>query len=1021
MIIFDLNPRIKLKVRVLIGCVLWVIMSMTSELLAQNPWQIDVLTTEQGLLFRDVKNLTQDNNEMMWFGTELGLLRYDGYHFKLYNSNKNNPFFIEQENIRGEMLMDDTANHLWYIANEKLFKLDLSTDKLFSYHRPHNIRGSVLNLMKNKDGSIWIICEDFETKKNANATQYLQKLNDDQFEIKHSISVDKLDYSRLISDQQGDILWSTPFGSYKFDAGGNLKAKFDLSSFEWYGSELKFNVSFYDSSNTHYFFPQQELGIFTFDENSLQRKHLFKKNIQFYYAIEDYQKHIWFAGETELYRMSPGGVFTDYTQQLKARFEYSKIRGLFIDASKLLWVATDNGLFKIRIGEELFKPLFKANNEGWGNSMRGIFEDHKGTIFAKCENKNKIFYQTQSGKVGTLQLNLESQSLEAFKHTANFFVVDDEKKHVFTLGETLLKINLKNGSIKSYDEFRNHVTFKGQNPLIKLSDGKLLFGQSLTQLVLFDPENETSRFVFSDSETTPAISNFRFFEESQTDSIVWIGTQTDGLLKIHLSGSVEKQYTRETTPGISRDCILVLEEDRDANLWVGTYGGGLNYISADGHTVKAFTKSQQLPNNNVVGLLSDDDNGLWISTYDGLSHLEKTTGIFQNFYTEDGLSHYEFNYSSFFKDSRGHFYFGGMNGLNSFKPQGISRESDPPSLRLLAAKGYNNKNKSNFKIDYNKTESTALNLSPYDQYFEIEWTMTSYFQNQKNSFSTKLEGFEEQWFPQGNSTSIRYNQLPAGDYVLKIKGKDSRGIDSASILSVPITVRQIFYKRWWFIALAGAFILGLFYAFYRYRLNQALAMERLRTKISSDLHDDVGSMLTGLAMQTEMLEMQTNHKIDKTRLHRITTMSRDTISHMRDLVWSIDSRRDTLADLLERMQELAEEMLLPAQITYSIEADVSNPNRKINFNCKRNLFLIFKEAVTNIIKHSNADKVSIKISNKNEQCILQIKDNGCVGTFECGTGMGLANMKLRCENLNGQLTFDYEDGFGVKVYLPQSI
>lgn len=250
---------------------------------------------------------------------------------------------------------------------------------------------------------------------------------------------------------------------------------------------------------------------------------------------------------------------------------------------------------------------------------------------------------------------------------------------------------------------------------------------------------------------------------------------------------------------------------------------------------------------------------------------------------------------------------------------------------------------------------------------------------------------------------------------------DANGNESRAGLSIPIYVEQIFYKRWWFISLLALFVFGVIYLFFQYRLNQALAMERLRTKISSDLHDDVGSMLTGLAMQTEMLEMQTNHKIDKNRLHKITTMSRDTISHMRDLVWSIDSRRDTFADLLERMQELAEEMLLPAQIAYSIDADVINPNRKINFNCKRNLFLIFKEAITNILKHSNADKVNVKISNKDEQCILHIKDNGRVETFESGSGMGLANMKLRCENINGQLTLDFENGFGVKVYLPHSI
>lgn len=988
---------------------------------AQNPWQIDVLTTEQGLPFRDIKCITQDQSESMWFGTELGLLRYDGYNTQLYNSNKTNPLFIEEEDIRGEMVIDDATNHIWYIAYDRLFKLDPSTDEVIKYNANHNINGAVLHVLKNKDGSIWIVSDDTSTAKNGDTKHYLQKLTGDTFGIKYAIPRDKLPSSRLISDQQGHILWSTPAGSLKFDPLGNLEAKFNLTRFKWYGSELNFNVSFYDSHNKHYFFPQQGLGIFTFDEKTLEQKHIFNKKIQFYYALEDHQNHLWFAGDTELYRMNPEGEFTNYAEQLQARFKYTKIRAIFIDANKLLWVATDNGLFKIRIGEELFKPLFKAKSEGWGNTMRGIFEDDKGTIFAKCEIKNKLFYKTQNGIVDNLDIKLDRQSLEAFKHTANFFVVDNEKKHAFTLGETLLKINLSDGSVKRYDAFKNHVTYNGQNPLIKLRNGNLLFGQSLSQLVLFDPKNETSAFVFKDSILERDSSNFLYFEESKTDSIVWIGSQSEGLLKVHLGGRVEKHYTTETNPKLSRNYIRVIHEDKNENLWVGTYGGGLNYISADGNTIKIYTTAQQLPNNNVVGLLSDDDNGLWISTYNGLSHFDKSTEIFQNYYTEDGLTHYEFNYSSSFKDSRGNFYFGGMNGINTFKPSEIFREFDPPKLRLLGATGYNNKNKSRFVKDYSKTKFKILELSPYDQYFEINWTMNSYFQNQKNTFSTKLEGFEDHWFYQGNATSIRYNQLPAGNYVLKIKGKDSRGVDSASVLSIPITIRQIFYKKWWFISLIIVLVFSLFYLFFQYRLNQALAMERLRTKISSDLHDDVGSMLTGLAMQTEMLEMQTSNSIDKNRLHQITTLSRNTISQMRDLVWSIDSRRDTLLDLLERMRELAEELLLPVNINYTFNADELNLQRKINFNCRRNLFLIYKEAINNIVKHSNAQNVKIEITNNKGVCNFSIKDDGCGNSVKNCTGLGLANMRMRSESINAKLEFETQNGFGINLSLPYNI
>jgi len=223
------------------------LMLVLHRVCAQNPSQIDVFTTEQGLPFRDITWITQDRNEFIWMGTGIGLLRYDGYNVETYNSNKSNPLFIEDEAITGNMLVDDTTNELWYRASEKLYKLDLLTDKAINYNKTHNVMGYVLCLLKNTDGSIWIISDDCKTAEKGKSRQYLQKLNGAYFDIKYSILRNKMGLCRLISDHQGHILWSTPDGSLKFDPQGNFEAKFDLSSFKWMGTEMKFNISFYDS------------------------------------------------------------------------------------------------------------------------------------------------------------------------------------------------------------------------------------------------------------------------------------------------------------------------------------------------------------------------------------------------------------------------------------------------------------------------------------------------------------------------------------------------------------------------------------------------------------------------------------------------------------------------------------------------------------------------------------------------------------------------------------------------------
>jgi ligand-binding sensor domain-containing protein/two-component sensor histidine kinase len=990
-----------------------VLILFSITILAQNASQIDVLTTEDGLMFRDVRSIAQDSTGLMWFGTSQGLNRYDGYNFKVYNSDTKNPNFIEEELFTAEMIFDDSGNILWFMANDRLFRLDVRTDKVTEYAESKGVKGKALRLLKTADESIYLITDDYWIAQNNTAKQYLQKLTDDHFEVLAEIPRTNRGFSRFTQDAQEYLWWSTPNGTLKFNLKGELLASYILDSYEWYGSQMKMTPSFFDKDNTHYYFPH-EGGIKVFNEHDQSSKLILETPAEISYAIQDDQDYIWFAGFNTLYRMSPKGDFINYTQLLNARFDFTKINKVFIDATKLLWLATDNGLFKIRTSKQLFSNMFKSKKEGWGNTMRDIFEGGDGTIYSLCERAGSIYCKRPDGKIDSITFNDDIE----LSYAASFFELNDDKTEVYTAGKNLYKINLKTGHTKSYDEFIPKLKVYGPNPLLKLRDGRLLFGYTLSKLTLFNPKTEFSEPLFKPNKDFNEITDLTYFLEDTKENIIWVGTQNNGLLKINLDGSILKTYAIDTQPSISKNHILVLHEDGDGSIWLGTYGGGLNHISADGTTVMIYNKSNGLADNNVVGILSDNKFNLWISTYNGISYFNKSTKQFQNFYTEDGLSHNEFNYASTFKDSKGNFYFGGMNGLNSFKPEQVFKSTDQPNIYFLKATGFDSKNKKSFANDYSYTSNSSLQFSPYVQYFQVDWTMPNYFNNQKNTYWTKLEGFEDDWFYRGNSAALRYNQLPAGDYVLKIKGKDSRGVASASTLSIPIQVRQIFYKEWWFIALLLLTVALIMYAIFRYRFQQALAMERLRTKISSDLHDDVGSLLSGLAMQTELMEINASES-DKFKLQKIANISRNAISQMRDLVWSIDSRRETIEDLIERMRELAEELLIPKEINFHINSsNIKNPNKKLPAQTKQNIFLIYKESITNILRHSNATEVSVTLKNNAKGCHLIIQDNGSKKACYKSTGLGLSNMRMRAEQIKGKVSFKTENGFGVYLNLP---
>lgn len=985
---------------------------------SQNIPQIEALTTEEGLTFRDVRAIAQDTLGFMWFGTQQGLNRYDGYEFKVYNSNKDNANFIENDKITANIKVVSKTNNLWYVANEKIFRLDLQTDYITDFTEENGIKGEVLFLHKDELDQIWVITDDYWKAPEGKAKQYLQKYNgNNKFTVFAETKRASREFTHVTTDKDQNVYWGTILnGVLKYAPDQRLLSEQKLDSFNWYGTEMYFGQSFFDEKNNHYYFRKRKKGVIKYNDSTQAYKEYYNFQEVIYHALEDNQGSLWFAGQQNLYRIDVEGNLQNFTKELKAHFDFSRINDFFQDSNNLLWIATDNGLFKIRIKKQLFSQLFKSDKDGWGNTFRGIFETKEGSIIAMCENQYKLVGVDTLGNYFEIPVKHTIKNTPTPMAASRFFAFNKDTTAVFSVNDNLIKIRLEDGLTTMFPEFNARLNITSGNPLLRLKNGNLLFGYSLSKLTVFNPETNENHLVFPELKKADNISELRYFLESKDPNMVWVGTQNNGVIKININGTIEAKYNTQTLPALSNNTILVLHEDKN-KLWIGTYGGGLDCLLINENITTSIKKEQGLSDNNVVGILPYQDDFLWLSTYNGLSLYNTNSKDFQNFFVEDGLTHNEFNYTSFFIDSKGKYYFGGMNGITKFDPQPILQKTEQPPLRFTTYSKFSSQNNQTITVDWSQNITSEINISPYNQYFIVNWTMPNYFQNSKNQYYTKLEGFEDQWFFQDNSASIRYNKLPAGDYILRVRGADSNGNFSSTELEMPIYVRQIFYKRWWFISIVCLFILGIVYAVFNYRLQQIKAIESLRTKISSDLHDDVGSLLSGLAMQTEMLELKANEK-DKPKLKRITEISREAISKMRDLVWSIDNRRERIVDLIERMNELADEMLLPKSIKYQINNRRLNINKKLPFAVKQHLFYIYKEAITNILRHSNATMVTVDFKNKRGNGYMIIKDNGTKKLENKSTGLGLDNMKMRAEKLDSTIRFYNKDGFTISIRLP---
>ncbi len=981
---------------------IWAVL-LSISLFSQTFPAVDAITIEDGLGFRNVRAIAQDMQGLMWLGTEQGLNRFDGYHFTYYNKGPLGDHPLPAEDFAEQgIIMSDSA--IWYIANKRLFCLDILTNKVtpVQVSGPENPEHplDLLQLHLGKLGKLWAVAENSEY-------QYLMEVkNRDQVISMVQSKRGIRDFTQMGTDTEGNIFWTTiNQGIQQFNASGQLLWEAKVDTFIWYENPMHFTPFFIDSQNRIFLFPKSKNEIWTLDLVTGERE-VIKEGLDtpVYVTLEDHRGHIWFATKRKLLEWDADQEWTDYSEEINKPFDFTAINCLFEDQMQLLWIGTDNGIIKLPIKKQAFKNFLNIPKVEWGNTTRGFFENNAGEVFVMCERGAEGLHKLD-WQAGEAIAELTASRTKDFPFGfSNFFSFDTKRKGVWSANEQLV-------FLPEHGQELNHVPVKSgllaghsPNPILALDSGQLVLGHSLHHLSLFDPNTQTYQKLIPTNSPLSSDDQVKFLlEDGET---IWIGSKMSGVIQMTKAGDILQHYSTTSTPAISHNHILCIEKDQEGMLWIGTFGGGVNRLDPEKQSIDIYTQKDNLANNNVVGILGFDQDYLWISTYNGLSCFHKPTETFQNFYQEDGLSHYEFNYASYFKDSQGRYYFGGMNGVTAFYPQDIIGQAPNPPLQLTHWSQFAQQSKQLEQEDLRFFEKDTLIIKPNVSYFQVNWTLPNYLKPDKNQYYTLLEGLEEDWTYIGNQPSIRYNRLPVGEYTLHIKGADSRGNWSSSQLSIPIHVKPYFYNTMWFFVLCMIAITSIIFLIFQYRWQQLLKMERMRLQISSNLHDEVGSMLSGLAMQAEIMEMNAQAK-DKAGLRYLTDISRQAVSKMRDLVWSIDTRRSKVKDLVERMREHAEEMLIPKEISFQFQTSNLPHEKTLQIDTRQQLQLIFREAITNIVKHTDSSQVVIRLQNSGTSFILSVQDNGseAIRKWERpSSGLGMENMKMRAEKLRGKLT-----------------
>ena len=531
---------------------------------------------------------------------------------------------------------------------------------------------------------------------------------------------------------------------------------------------------------------------------------------------------------------------------------------------------------------------------------------------------------------------------------------------------------------------------------------------------LYRWDRKTDKFIDCSEKIDLRFEYFQTFAEDSSGNL-WIGgsvsKKSNPNERIQLvrykDGVFQVIELQENFTGTIYDLFV----DSKSRLWAATSRNGLAMledVTAEKPKFVFYGTAEGLSDNTILTVTEDKFGRIYAGSGRGVDQINLKAGKIIHFTTNDGLPSGEINLSK--TDKTGSVWFASATGVASFIPE-VDKPRQTPNIYIsgLRVAGVSQKISELGETDLPNSEFTADKNNLTIEYLGLG---ASLGENLKYQYQLGDENSE--WMTT-NERSLNFANLSAGDYQFAVRAVSSDGLMSPNPATFSFQILRPIYLRWWFLTLAALLIGLAIRQIYRLRVGRLLEIERTRTRIATDLHDDIGSDLSKISLLSEVVKMQMQNGSEENNrlLTTIAETSRKSVDSMRDIVWAINPSRDSFNDLVKKMRQFAEETLVEKNIKINFNAPADNQKLKLSMNMRRELYLIFKEAVSNAAKYSKCSKVEIDFAIIGKEISLQIKDDGKgFDVSQDFDGNGLKNMKRRCENLKGkfEITSSQEHG-----------
>ena len=948
-----------------------------ARLAVDPPW-----TPEKGLPDNTVFSLLQTRDGYLWAGTGYGLARFDGIHFETFDEN-NTPGL---EGSRIIKLFEDSRGNLWIGTDTAILVAD-PQGKIGRVERTGGQEGLLVTICEDLSGGIWL----------HTANGLVRRFRDGNTVMTPDLKLEGC--GRLAVDNSG-IVWV-------WTLDGWLRSPGQVPSMTIPVGQLDFML------------PSKAGGYWRLANGRVLRCRMDRVERDFgrypwsatiTSAIEDQATNLvigtWSDG---VYWLDPAGEFIHLTN-----FPSTYIFSLCLDREESLWVGTDNGgLNRVR------RPGFDVLDKVRDLPTTSVCEDNQGGIWFGINNRGVDYL-----KDGVVRAYRASEGLSDLyvrgvlaDRSGNVWV-GTERGGLFRLaGEKFQQVERWSGIAALYQDRQGLLWFGTDQGLHCRDTGK----------------------AFTSHDGLCADSVRALADDAAGN--LWIGTAA-GLNRLH-AGQLAAFHKAN---GLPSEDISSLYVDAENVLWVGTSGGLARF---DGTRWARYFKEDGLKSSRVGYLAEDADHYMWIGSPGGLMRVSKNelnqfargeirTINCRAYGLEDGLPTGQClpawqPAAAVGRD--GTLWFSTVKGLVSVRPALLSRNTNPPPVRIESVKVQGQLQNTN---NLRALPPAAVTIPPNKEGLEIDYTSLNLSAPEKARFKYRMEieghRRETNWIKYGNVRVAQVPTLPPGRHRFQVTACNEDGVWNETGASLAVTVLPPFWRTTGFLTVTTLCLLGVVVGSVYYvstqrlqrqlaALRQQEALEKERARIARDLHDQLGANLTQVALLGEMVEADKAVPQEvEGHARQISSTARETTRALDEIVWTVNPSNDTLDGLINYICKYAQEYLALAGLRYRLEVPPELPAIPISPELRHNVFLAAKEAINNVVKHSQATSAWLRLRLEPHQFVLEIEDNGrgvSAGDEKKGRS-GLRNMRKRMEDIGGQ--FDAaagtEDGTRVRLIAP---